>query len=396
MGSDGDGVPQAAPPRNDGCSSVEIKSPPGEESQSQATPGSAPWGQVGLYPVHLGLHAAQKAGMAGIMGGMPGMSPGAGLGMGGMMGFPGMPGGVAAAMMGVPVAAQEPWGAAAHSHTAQIQAAQAQMAQQMGAMGTFGAAFNPAQAVAAGGGLPQITGLPPGLDPSAAAAMGLNLAAMSQLGMAGAGLHSMGGMAGMGGATGTSGAFFGGGDSPGAQESGTGSGAHTGPSFGGDTRDPFSGSGGGVGDASLLTPHPGMSDAMVAASTNRAAAAAAVGGVAYRDLSRLPFDEMTAATATATMGGPLPGVPDVGPGSDAHGGASGKEPPFPVKLHRILSNSEFREVITWLPHGRSWRVLKPKAFEEGIIPLYFRHAKYASFMRQVRLGTSSSENDMLP
>jgi len=61
----------------------------------------------------------------------------------------------------------------------------------------------------------------------------------------------------------------------------------------------------------------------------------------------------------------------------------GKEPPFPVKLHRILSNSEYNDMISWLPHGRSWRVLKPKAFEETIIPLYFRHAKYASFMRQV-------------
>lgn len=60
-----------------------------------------------------------------------------------------------------------------------------------------------------------------------------------------------------------------------------------------------------------------------------------------------------------------------------------KEPPFPVKLHRILSNPEFSDIICWLPHGRSWRVLKPKAFEEKIIPMYFRHAKYASFMRQV-------------
>ena len=64
-------------------------------------------------------------------------------------------------------------------------------------------------------------------------------------------------------------------------------------------------------------------------------------------------------------------------------GQSSKEPAFPVKLHRILSNPEFRHVITWLPHGRSWRVIKPKAFEEKVIPLYFRHAKYASFMRQV-------------
>lgn len=34
---------------------------------------------------------------------------------------------------------------------------------------------------------------------------------------------------------------------------------------------------------------------------------------------------------------------------------------FPTKLHKILSNPENSEYITWLPHGRSWRVLKPKA-----------------------------------
>lgn len=80
--------------------------------------------------------------------------------------------------------------------------------------------------------------------------------------------------------------------------------------------------------------------------------------MAYRDFSRLTTDD----TSTDPPG---------------------KEPPFPVKLHRILSNQEFSDVICWLPHGRSWRVLKPKAFEEKVIPLYFRHAKYASFMRQV-------------
>lgn len=28
-----------------------------------------------------------------------------------------------------------------------------------------------------------------------------------------------------------------------------------------------------------------------------------------------------------------------------------KEPTFPVKLHKILSNPEFQDIISWLPHG---------------------------------------------
>lgn len=69
--------------------------------------------------------------------------------------------------------------------------------------------------------------------------------------------------------------------------------------------------------------------------------------------------------------------------SEPFAGKGKKEPPFPLKLHQILSNPEFQECICWNPHGRSWRILKPPVFEQLVIPLYFRHAKYASFMRQV-------------
>jgi hypothetical protein len=54
---------------------------------------------------------------------------------------------------------------------------------------------------------------------------------------------------------------------------------------------------------------------------------------------------------------------------------SGKDPSFSVKLHRMLSSTDSNEYITWLPHGRSWRVLEPQSFETKTIPTYFRHAK---------------------
>jgi len=57
---------------------------------------------------------------------------------------------------------------------------------------------------------------------------------------------------------------------------------------------------------------------------------------------------------------------------------------FPAKLFQILSNSQLSDIITWMPHGRSWRVLQPKVFSEVVSPKYFTHqSKYASFMRQV-------------
>ena len=60
-----------------------------------------------------------------------------------------------------------------------------------------------------------------------------------------------------------------------------------------------------------------------------------------------------------------------------------KEPTFIAKLHSILSNPAFEDIVSWLPHGRAWRVHQRRAFEEQVIPLYFRHGKYSSFMRQV-------------
>lgn len=56
---------------------------------------------------------------------------------------------------------------------------------------------------------------------------------------------------------------------------------------------------------------------------------------------------------------------------------------FPLKLHAILSDNGFEDIITWLPSGHSWRVLDRHIFEKQVIPLYFRHSNYSSFMRQL-------------
>lgn len=59
---------------------------------------------------------------------------------------------------------------------------------------------------------------------------------------------------------------------------------------------------------------------------------------------------------------------------------------FPIKLHRILSDALGCncEYIDWLPHGRAFRILKAKGFEEHVLPKFFRSSRYSSFMRQVR------------
>lgn len=60
----------------------------------------------------------------------------------------------------------------------------------------------------------------------------------------------------------------------------------------------------------------------------------------------------------------------------------GRVPNFPAKMHSILYREELKDIIAWMPHGRAWRVLKPREFETIVIPTYFEHAKFSSFIRQ--------------
>jgi len=60
----------------------------------------------------------------------------------------------------------------------------------------------------------------------------------------------------------------------------------------------------------------------------------------------------------------------------------GSVPTFPAKMHAILTNPDLADVVGWAPHGRSWRILKPREFEIRVLPKYFEHSKFSSFVRQ--------------
>jgi len=49
--------------------------------------------------------------------------------------------------------------------------------------------------------------------------------------------------------------------------------------------------------------------------------------------------------------------------------APGRVPNFPAKMHAILSRPDLADVVAWMPHGRAWRVLKPREFEIKVIPM---------------------------
>ncbi len=59
------------------------------------------------------------------------------------------------------------------------------------------------------------------------------------------------------------------------------------------------------------------------------------------------------------------------------------ESTFPHKLYHILQSPDFKDTITWMPNGQSWRMIDRKEFSLQVLPLFFRHRKYSSFKRQL-------------
>jgi len=71
---------------------------------------------------------------------------------------------------------------------------------------------------------------------------------------------------------------------------------------------------------------------------------------------------------------------------------------LPQKLCAILSMPEYSHIITWMPHGRSWRVINIRAFVEEVMMRFFEYSNYSSFIRLVnawgfRRITSGPDNN---
>jgi HSF-type DNA-binding len=56
---------------------------------------------------------------------------------------------------------------------------------------------------------------------------------------------------------------------------------------------------------------------------------------------------------------------------------------FVQKVHHMLCQCEYQHIIHWMDHGRAFRVEIPKRLESEVLPLYFNHRRYSSFLRQL-------------
>jgi len=63
----------------------------------------------------------------------------------------------------------------------------------------------------------------------------------------------------------------------------------------------------------------------------------------------------------------------------------GAKVPFHQKLHTLLDDNPFEDIISWQPHGRSFSIHTPDRFVEEVMPKYFKQSKFSSFLRQLNL-----------
>ena len=60
-------------------------------------------------------------------------------------------------------------------------------------------------------------------------------------------------------------------------------------------------------------------------------------------------------------------------------------PNFLLKLYQILENDEYKDIIQWSEDGKYFIVKNLHDFTENILPKYYKHNNYSSFIRQLNM-----------
>lgn len=58
---------------------------------------------------------------------------------------------------------------------------------------------------------------------------------------------------------------------------------------------------------------------------------------------------------------------------------------FLIKLYKILTNPDYVEIISWTDEGRSFEIKNFESFVNEILPQYFKHKNFSSFIRQLNM-----------
>ncbi|KAH3666913.1 hypothetical protein OGAPHI_003363 [Ogataea philodendri] len=62
-----------------------------------------------------------------------------------------------------------------------------------------------------------------------------------------------------------------------------------------------------------------------------------------------------------------------------------KRPAFVMKLWNMVNDSQNAKYISWLPDGKAFQVSDRESFMRHVLPKYFKHNNFASFVRQLNM-----------
>lgn len=75
---------------------------------------------------------------------------------------------------------------------------------------------------------------------------------------------------------------------------------------------------------------------------------------------------------------PIEGLHDSGP------------PPFLTKVYDMVDHPDLDRILSWSRGGQSFVVWDPQAFSTNLLPRYFKHNNFSSFIRQLNTYVNSS------
>lgn len=62
-----------------------------------------------------------------------------------------------------------------------------------------------------------------------------------------------------------------------------------------------------------------------------------------------------------------------------------QKPSFIEKLEAILESSDLSSALRWNTKGTGICIVSVSRLQEHVLPVYFRHSKYTSFVRQLNI-----------
>lgn len=77
-------------------------------------------------------------------------------------------------------------------------------------------------------------------------------------------------------------------------------------------------------------------------------------------------------------------------GSGGGGGGGGGSPaPFLIKTYDMVEDASTDAIVSWSTAGQSFVVWNPPEFARVLLPTYFKHSNFSSFIRQLNTYVST-------